>query len=110
MQGRQRGGLEPTSKFDEYKDGQEEHQEEIKEEGDKNVVDDLKETLEEIVVKVDEGKILALGTNHPPKNHEHLSLFLTSSEPLLKASNFEIRTFKEWVQLSPKGPVQIRFN
>jgi len=58
--------------------------------------------------------MLTLGTNHPPKNHEHLTLFLTSSEPLLKASNFENRTFKEWVQAKSKGSppnqIQVRMN
>ena len=84
-------------KFYDYNDEQQENQEESEEEEEENVGDDLEETLEEIVVKADEGKMLTVGANHPPKSHEHLSLFLSSSEPLLKACNFEIRSFQEWV-------------
>jgi len=42
--------------------------------------------------------MLTVATNHPPKSREHLSLFLTSSEPLHKVPNSEFRAFKEWVQ------------
>ena len=84
-------------KFYDYNDEQQENQEESEEEEEKNVADDLQDTLEETVVKADEGEMLTLGTNHPPKSHEHLSLFLSSSEPLLKACNSEITSFKEWV-------------
>ena len=84
-------------KFDDYNDEQQENQEESEEEEEENVGDDLKETLEEIVVRAEEGETLTLGTNHPPKSHEHLSLFLSSSEPLLKACNSEVRSFQEWV-------------
>ena len=84
-------------KFDDYNDEKQENQEDGEEEEEENVGDDLKQTLEEIVVKADEGETLTWGANHPPKSHEHLSLFLISSEPLLKACNFEIRSFQEWV-------------
>ena len=57
---------------------------------------DCDKTLEEIVVKANEGELLTLGTNHPPKSHKHVILFLTTSEPLPKVSNPRIRTFKEW--------------
>ena len=84
-------------KFDDYNDEKQENQEDGEEEEEENVGDDLKESLEEIVVTADEGETLTLGTNHPPKSYEHISLFLSSSEPLLKACNSEIRTFQEWV-------------
>jgi len=75
----------------------------LEEENEENVGDDLEETLEEILVKEDEGEMLTLGTNHAPESHEHLSLFLTSSEPLLKSPNSEFRAFKEWVQDKSEG-------
>jgi len=58
----------------------------------------FEETLEEIVVEADEGEMLTLGTDHPPRSHEHQRLFLTFSEPLLKAPNSELRAFEERVQ------------
>ena len=54
-------------------------------------------------MKTDEGQMLSLSTSHQPKKHEHLSVFLTSGEPLPKVSNFEIRAFKEWVQDKSEG-------
>jgi len=54
-------------------------------------------------VAVDEGEMLTLDTNHPPRNHEYLSPFLTSSEPLLKAPGSESRAFKERVQGKYEG-------
>ena len=64
-------------------------EEEIKEEKWKEVTDNLGE----VEVKANEGEILAFSTNHPQKSHEHLSLFLTSGEPLPKVSNPDIRAF-----------------
>lgn len=84
-------------KFDDYNDEKQENQEDGEEEEEENVGDDLKQTLEEIVAKADEGETLTLGANHPPKSHEHRSLFLISSEPLLKACNYKIRSFQESV-------------
>jgi len=60
-------------------------------------------------VKADESEMLTLGTNHPPKTHEHLSLFLNSSEPLLKAPNSKFKAFKNGFKTSSKGPLQTRF-
>ena len=54
-------------------------------------------------MKTDEGQMLSLSRSHPPKNHEHLSLFLASDEPLPKVPNFEIKAFKEWVQDKSEG-------
>jgi len=59
----------------------------LEEEKKENVGDELEETMEEIVVEADEGEMLTLDTHHPPRSHEHLNLFLTFSEPLLKAPN-----------------------
>jgi len=61
-------------------------------------------------VKADKGEMLTSSTSHPQKSHEHLSLFLTSSEALPKVSNPEIRAFKEWAQDKSKGspPNQIQ--
>jgi len=39
--------------------------------------------------------MLTLGTNHPPRSYEHLSLLVTYSELLLKAPNSKLRAFKE---------------
>jgi len=36
--------------------------------------DELKETLEEILVETNKGDMLTLNTHHPPRSHEHLSL------------------------------------
>jgi len=76
---------------------------ELEEENEENLGDELGETIQEIVVEVDEGEMLTLDTNHPPRSHERLSLFLTFSEPLLKAPNFKLRAFKERVQGKSKG-------
>ena len=90
--------LDLPPKFGEYEDhegGCEVLKEEATaQEKEKEVAD----SLEEVEVKIDEGEMLSFSTSHPQKNHEHLSLFLTSSEPLPKVSNFEIRAFKESVQ------------
>ena len=91
------GDWDLPPKFDDYKDEQQDNQEESEEEEEENVGHYLEETLEEIVMKADEGEMLTLGTNHPAKSREHLSLFLNYSEPLLKACNSEIRSCKEWV-------------
>jgi len=60
-------------------------------------------------VEADEGEMLTLGTDHPPRRHEHLSLFLTFSEPLLKAPNSKLRALEERVQGKSEGPLQTRF-
>jgi len=39
------------------------------------------ETQEEIIVEVEEGDVLTVGTSHPPRSHKHLSLFLNFGEP-----------------------------
>ena len=77
----------------------------LEEENEENVGDDLEETLEEILVKEDEGEMLTLGTNHAPESHEHLSLFLTSSEPLLKLLILNLQHFKNGFKSSAKGPL-----
>ena len=59
---------------------------------------DFEEALEETAVVVDEGDMLTLDTNHKPRSHEHLSVFLTFGEPLLKAPNTELRSIMEMVQ------------
>ena len=63
----------------------------------------MADSIEEIEVETDEGEMLSLSTSHPQKNHEHLSIFLSSGEPLPKVSIFEIRAFKEWVQDKSEG-------
>jgi len=72
---------------------------------------EVADSLEEVGVEIDEGEMLPLSTSYPQKNHEHLSLFLTSSELPPKVSNFKIRAFKEWVQDksvgSPAHQIQI---
>jgi len=48
-----------------------------------------------------------LHKSKPQKNREHLDLFSTCSEPLLKASYHEFRDFKEWIlaiQDESRGP------
>jgi len=74
----------------------------VEEENKENDGDNFEETLEEIIVEVDEGDMLTLGTSHPPRSHEHLSLFLNFSEPLLEAPNSELRAFEEVVQSKSK--------
>jgi len=59
-------------------------------------------------VETDEGQMLTLGTNHRLRSHEHLSLFFTFSEPLLKAPNSKLRAFKERVQGKCEGSPQTR--
>ena len=59
---------------------------ELVEENEVNIGDEFEETSEEIVVEADKGDMLTLGTNNPPRSHEHLSLFLTFGEPMLKSS------------------------
>ena len=90
--------LDLPPKFDEYEDDEGAcevvKEEAIEQEKEKEVTD----SLEEVEVKTGEGEMLTLSTSHPQKNHEHLSLFLTSSELPPKVSNFEIRAFKECVQ------------
>jgi len=90
--------LDLPPKFDEYEDDEGAcevvKEEAIEQEKEKEVTD----SVEEVKVKTDEGEMLTLSTSHPQKNHEHLSLFFTSSEPLPKVSNFKIKAFKEWVQ------------
>ena len=39
--------------------------------------DELEETLEETVVEANEGHMLTMDTNHPPRSQKHVSLFLT---------------------------------
>jgi len=82
------------------------------EENEENVGDDFEETLEEVVVEADEGEMLTLGTNHRPRSHEHLSLFLTFGELLLKAPNSELTAFKEKDQGRSEGspPNQIQIS
>ena len=63
----------------------------------------MADNFEEVEVKIDEGKMLSLGTSHPQRNREHLSVSLTYCEPLPKVSNFEIRAFKERVQDKSEG-------
>jgi len=53
-------------------------------------------------MEADEGQMLTLGTNHPLRSHEHLSLFLTFSEPLLKTPNSELKASEERVQRKSK--------
>jgi len=53
--------------------------------------------------------MLTLVTNHPPTSHEHLNLFLTFGEPILKAPNSELRAFKEKVQGKSEESFQTRF-
>ena len=67
-------------------------------ENEEGIEGDFVEALEEIVVEVDEGDMLTLDTNHTPRSHEHLSVFLTFGEPLLKAPNSKLRAFEEVVQ------------
>ena len=71
-------------------------------ENEEKVGDDLDETLEEIAVEVDEDDMLTLGTNHPPRIHEHLNLFLSFGELTLEAPNSELRAFEEVVQSKSK--------
>ena len=62
-------------------------------------------------MEADEGDMLTLDTNHPPRSHEHLSLFLTFGELLLKAANSELRAIEKVVQSkskeSPPNNIQI---
>ena len=50
---------------------------ESKEEIEENNGDDL----EEIVVEADEGDMLTLNTQHPPRSNEHLDPLITFHEP-----------------------------
>ena len=90
-------------KFDEYEDEEGACEvlkgEAIEQEKEKEVA----YSLQEVEVKTDAGQMLSLSTSHPPKNHVHISLFLTFGEPLPKVSNFEIRAFKEGVQDKSEG-------
>ena len=46
--------------------------------------------------------------NKPTKGHEHSGYLLTFSETLLKASNHELKAFKEWIltlQDEPESPM-----
>jgi len=64
---------------------------------------DFEETLEEIIVEADEGEMITLSTNHPPKSHNHLSVLLTFHDPLPKVPSSRIRTYKEWNLDASKG-------
>ena len=95
--------LDQPQKFDEYEDDEGAcevlKEEAIEQEKEKEVAD----CLEEVEVKTDESEMLSLSTSYPQKNHEHLSLFLTSGELLPKVSKFEIGDCKEWVQPKSEG-------
>ena len=104
--------LDLPPKFDEYEDD-EGACEVLKEEGTEQEKEkEVADSLEEVEVKTDEGEMLSLSTSHPQKNHEHLSIFPSSGEPLPKVSIFEIRAFKEWVQDKSEGssPNQIQIS
>ena len=72
------------------------------EENKGNDGNNFEETLDEIIIEADESDMLTLGTNHPPRSHEHLILFLTFGEPLLKGPNSELRAFDERIQSNSK--------
>ena len=55
------------------------------------------------MVEADEGEMLTLDNQHPPRSNEHLDLPFTFGEPSLNTANSELRVLEEVVQEKFEG-------